>query len=333
MQTHRVVFPKPGVVEVQEFDVASPGPDEVLIRTEVSLISPGTEGAGLMDRPNTGGKFPKRPGYSNVGVVEEVGANVKAFAPGDRVASHAGHGDRVVVSVDRGVVRVPEGVKSEHAAFSSLAAISLQAVRKARVELGESVLVVGQGLVGNLALQLARLQGGCPVIAADLDERRLVFSRKVEADGTIDMEKEDLVAATQAFTGGEGAQVVIEATGEPEPIVPAFQAAAWCGRVVLLGSTRGETERVNFYQDVHKRGLTILGAHNAVRPKAERSAGFWPVEEDVRLVLELMAGGRLQVAPLLTTRLPAYDASEGYRLIMEKKRDALGILLDWRETV
>ena len=328
MKGKRLVFTSPGVVELQTFDVRPPRPVEVLIRTEVTLISPGTEGASLMALPNIPKQFPKMPGYSNVGTALEVGADVEEVKPGDRVASHGAHASHVTVGLDR-LAQVPESLTSEAATFSILCAVSLQGVRKARVELGESVLVIGQGIVGNLALQFARLQGGYPVIAADLSEGRLEISRQVGADRTIRVGQEDLVETTRALTGGDGARVVIEATGSPEPIVSAFKAAGWCGRVVLLGSTRGETERVNFYRDVHKRGLTILGAHNSVRPRQDPSPGFWPLGADVRLSLDLLAAGRIDVKPLITTRVPYDRSAEVYRLVTEQQREALGILIDW----
>jgi 2-desacetyl-2-hydroxyethyl bacteriochlorophyllide A dehydrogenase len=328
MKGKHVVFAAPGVVEIESFDVPPPGRGEALIQTEVTLISPGTEGASLMARPNTSQEFPRGSGYSNVGRVLEVGEDVEGFEPGERVASRAAHASHVNVGIDR-IAKVPESLSSDEATFFTLCAICLQGVRKARVELGESVLVVGQGVVGNLALQFARLQGGYPVIAADLSERRLEVSQQVGADRTIRVGEQDLVEATRAMTEGDGARVVIEATGSPGPVVSAFQAAGWRGRVVLLGSTRGETERVNFYRDVHKRGLTIIGAHLYVAPSRDSSPGFWPLATEVRLGLDLLAAGRVHVQPLITTRFPYKQSADAFKLVTQQQRDALGILIDW----
>lgn len=330
MKAYRIVFTKPGVVELESIDIELPGPEQILIQTEATLLSPGTEGANLAALPNTPQKFPMGIGYSNVGIVLEVGANVKDFSPGDRVASHSPHASHALTRSNLAVA-VPEGLSSEFASFSSLAAISMQAVRKTHIELGESVLIVGQGLVGNLALQIARLQGGYPVIGADLAQERLVRSLQVGADYIIKVEGENLPSETRLLTDGDGARVVIEATGNPGPIITAFQSASWCGRVVLLASTRGETEKVNFYQDIHKPGLTILGAHNSVRPQKDISPGFWPILDEVKLSLNLISAGRLQVAPLITNRLPSNKASEAYRLVSEKQAEALGIILDWKQ--
>lgn len=327
MQGHRVVFRETERVEVEPFSVASPGPDGILIETELSLISPGTEGAVLKGLPNAPRAFPTCPGYSNIGRVLEVGARVTDVAPGDRVATHTAHASHVCVGKDALCEPVPTDLSSECAAFSTLASVGMQGVRKARIELGESVLVIGQGLVGNLALQLARLQGGYPVAAADLDAGRLEIARRVGADHVV--READVAAAARELTRSDGARVVIEATGHPEVIVTALQAAGRCGRVVLLGSTRGETERVNFYRDVHIRGVTILGAHGPVRPVRDASPGFWPLDADVRLCLRLLAAGRIQVEPLISERIPFLDAPHAYRLVLDQRRDVMGIILDW----
>ena len=350
----RVVFTSPGSVEIETFDVPRPGPLDVLVETEVSLISPGTEGASLLALPNTGTEFPQYPGYSNVGRVLEVGGEVEGIKPGDRFSSHGAHASHLVIqslpehSVRRGTLDgidpsssrqtlrraalVPDGLGSDTAAFANLCAISLQGVRKARIELGESVLVIGQGLVGNLAAQFARLDGGYPVIAADLSESRLSVSRAVGADHTIlaGSDSGSIVEAVRSITKEDGARAVIETTGAPDPVVTAFKAAGWHGRVVLLASTRGETERVNFYADVHRKALTILGAHNSARPAKDASPGFWPLGDDLKLSLDLMAAGRLAIEPLITTRVSFEEAAQAYRFVTEQRRDALGILLEWK---
>ena len=353
MKGRRVVFTAPGAVEVQAFDVPRPAPMEILVKTEVSLISPGTEGASLLALPNTGTEFPQFPGYCNVGRVLDVGAEVEGIRAGDRITSHGAHASHVLIqsvpdpNIRRGTlstldpsaptqalrraVLVPDGLDSETVAFAVLCAISLQGIRKARIELGESVLVIGQGLVGILAAQFARLEGGFPVIAADLSASRLSISRTVGADHTVlaGSDGTGVVEQVRHLTGEDGARAVIETTGAPEPVITAFKAAGWHGRVVLLASTRGVTERVNFYADVHRKALTILGAHNSARPVKDASPGFWPLNADLKLSLDLMMAGRLEIEPLMTKRLPFEEAAEAYRFVTEQRRDALGILLDW----
>ena len=124
--------------------------------------------------------------------------------------------------------------------------------------------------------------------------------------------------------------MVIEATGAPEPINAALKMAAPAGRVVLLASTRGETQ-VNFYRDVHKKGLSVLGAHNGARPPLESRPGVWTWQEDAGAVLELLRYGRLEVAHLITHRLPGSEASAAYELLKQWDPGLLGVVLQWNQ--
>jgi NADPH:quinone reductase-like Zn-dependent oxidoreductase len=138
----RVVFRDRGLVEIEDFNVAEPGPKQLLIESVCTLISPGTETAFLMALPNTPGRFPTYPGYSNAGVVYAKGDEVSAFNVGDRVVSRKPHASHVIAE-EREAEKMPENISFEEASFSTLATIAMQGVRKAGIELGESVLVLG----------------------------------------------------------------------------------------------------------------------------------------------------------------------------------------------
>ncbi|KYH37624.1 MAG: hypothetical protein AYL29_004080 [Candidatus Bathyarchaeota archaeon B24] len=325
MKGRRVVFRSRGVVDVEEFDVSKPNAGQLLIKTVCSLISPGTETAFLMALPNTPKRFPQYPGYSNVGVVEEVGEKAEGFKPGELVVSSAPHSSYVLAQ-SSSVLKVPEGLSAEEASFFNLASIALQGVRKGFIELGNSVVVVGQGLIGQLAVQLARLSGGFPVIAVDLVDWRLEVSAKHGADHVVNPSKVDAVEEVRRLTDGKGADVVIEATGNPEAIPMALDMAGRLGRVVILGSPRG-VSTVNFYMPVHRRGLVIIGAHTNVRPSHESLPHYWTDIDDKRLVLKLMADGRLRVRDYISLKLPVENAPDAYRLLMEHKERVLGVLL------
>jgi threonine dehydrogenase-like Zn-dependent dehydrogenase len=239
------------------------------------------------------------------------------------VGRHAAH---AVVAEDA-LLPVPTELSDEGAVFFRLIAIALQGVRKAHIELGESVVVLGLGLIGLLALQLAKLSGGLPVIGVDLSETRLDFARKVGAD--VALLSDDAVVAKMADLTDGGAHVVVEATGNPDAILLALKFARRLGRVILLGSTRGETKAVNFYE-VHRRGLVIIGAHDSVRPRTESSPRFWTAKDDHALALRLLTTRRLQVPPLITHRFVGQEATKAYDLLVRQDLSALGILLDWR---
>ena len=331
MKGQRVVWPSRAKVEIEEFEFPSLGDNEILVATECSLISPGTERAFLLGLPNAQGRYPSYPGYSNIGVVIDSGRDVDGFKIGDRVVSSKGHTSHFVATPDN-LLKVTEvALSSEEGVFFNLCTIAMQGVRKAKIELGEPVLVLGGGLIGLFGMQLAKLSGGLPVITADLSDNRLQLATRVGADYTLNPETEDLNDQLGKITDGKGLAVVIEATGHPPVVNTAFQLADWHGRVVLLASTRGETERVNFYRDVHGKGLTVLGAHNSVRPRHESSPNFWTLRDDWELSLQLITHGRIVVAPLITHRLAGTQAAEAYQLLMEWDQNLLGVVLNWED--
>jgi 2-desacetyl-2-hydroxyethyl bacteriochlorophyllide A dehydrogenase len=326
-QNHQVIFSQPGVATVEPRPMPSPSPTELLIRTRASLISPGTERAFFLGLPNTTQRYPQPAGYCNIGEVVAYGSEVSGWQVGDRVASKGHHAAYLLEEAATSHL-VPSGLADEDAAFFNLASIALQGVRKARIELGEPVAVLGAGLIGLLALQLARLQGALPAISIDQDASRLAYARQSGADILLTT-GDDLLPQLAQQVEGDGAAVVIEATGHPAAILTALDIARPLGRVVLLGSTRGETDHVNFYRDVHKKGLTLIGAHNNIRPQRESSPGFWSQVDDQRVALQLLARARLNVQPYITHRFAWSDAPAAYELLRSWTSSALGLILDW----
>ena len=333
MEAQRVVWPSRAKVEVETFTLPPIGDDEVRVATECTLISPGTERAFLLGLPNAQGRYPSRPGYSNIGTVIEVGKAVKNCQVGERVASTQGHTSHFVASPSRLLKVTSADVPAEEAVFFNLGAIALQGVRKARIELGEATLVLGQGLIGLLAMQLSRLSGATPLIAADLTDSRLEISKSTGADYTLNPEDANFSEQLSDATNGNGPAVVIEATGHPDAISTALDVAGQDARVVLLASTRGETPKVNFYRDVHKKGLILYGAHNAIRPRQESSPNFWTLEDDSLLLLTLIAQKRLNVTSLISHRVPGEAAPDAYQRLMEWNPSLLGVVLQWNNSM
>ena len=333
MKAQRVVWPSRAKVEVETFALPPVGDDEVLVATECTLISPGTERAFLLGLPNAQGRYPSRPGYSNIGTVIEVGQAVTGCKVGERVASRQGHTSHFVISPNRLLKVDSPTVPAEEAVFFNLGAIALQGARKARIELGEATLVLGQGIVGLLAMQLSKLSGALPVIAADLTDSRLEISKSVGADCTLNPEDANFAEQLGNVTKDNGPTVVIEATGHPDAISTALDVAGWGARVVLLASTRGETPNVNFYRDVHKKGLMLYGAHDSIRPRQESSPNFWTLEADSLLLLSLIAQKRLNVVPLISHRFPGDEAPKAYQLLMEWNPGLIGVVLQWNNAM
>ena len=328
VKAHGVVWPAAGQAALEEFEVADPGPGELLLRAEYSLISPGTERAFFLGLPNTAQTYPQRPGYAFIGTVAAAGPGVD-FQRGERVMAPAPHATHSVVNAST-VVPVPPDVDPESAAFLGLGLVAMMGMRRGRIELGEAVAVLGQGVVGLLAAQLAKLQGGMPVIGLDFADSRLAVSRACGVDITINAEDREGASGLFAALPGRGAAVVIEASGEPEAIPRALQLTARFGRMVALGSTR-DVSTVNFYEEVHRKGAVILGAHASTRPRESR-AGSWNKEDDVRVFWELVRRDRLKLEPIITHRLAGQEAPGAYQLLKAWDPGLLGVILRWRES-
>ncbi len=300
MRNPSIVFAAPNVAEIREGPIPEPGPRHVLVRTVRSTISSGTERANLIGDPvvsvsappATKAVFPRQAGYSSSGVVEKVGEGVAAFRPGDRVAmawtKHAAY--QCLAEGD--VFPLPDDVSFEIGALTCIATFPMAALRKCRLEFGESAIVFGQGILGQIAVMLARAAGAAPVFAADLAPAKRENALRLGADAAFDPSAPDFAEQVRAATAG-GARVAIEVTGVDSALDSALDAVAPCGRIALLGCTRHSSFAIDWYHKVHGRGVTLIGAHTLARPVHESSPGWWTTRDDALAFLRLVALGRL----------------------------------------
>lgn len=331
MNGYRVVFPEPGKAVLEDYSVPKLNSDEVLIETEFSVISAGTERAHLLDLPNTWGVFPRYPGYSAVGRVIDRGKNAKKPDIGERVIVYFGEG-HCTYSVKKAeeLIKVPDGVSSEDAAFVVIAGMALQGVRKAKLELGESSMVVGMGLLGLFSVQLCKLSGSIPVIAVDYNQQRLELSKSLGADYIFTPDHESLNDVLKDITNSRGPRAIIEVTGASSALKQALQIVAPQGRVILLGCTRIADDPIDFYRYVHHPGVSIVGAHTFIRPEKDSYPGYWTYNDDHRVLLELIKDGRLKVKPIISEIVCPKDASNIYSRLAKDPCAPLGILFDWK---
>lgn len=326
-----VVFESVGKAALKPFEVPRPGAGEVLLENEYTVISAGTERAMLMDLPNTSTSgFPKRPGYSGVGRVIAVGEGVENATVGDRaLADFSGHRSHAIQKAASLMVVDDDRVESLDAAFVVIGAMGLQGVRKLRLELGESVMVIGLGILGMFATQFASLNGAIPVIVSDFDQKRRELALSLGADHAFSPDEEDLPERVRELTGGRGANAVVEVTGVAAGLEGALACVARQGRVALLGCTRIPDANINFYQLVHKPGVSLIGAHTFVRPERDSYPGYWTARDDHRTMLAFIAAGRLQVRPIISEVVSPERAPEVYARLAEEKHPPLGIVFDW----
>lgn len=314
---------------VEERD--NPGPGEALVKCDFSGVSAGTETANLLGLPNTSGKFPWCPGYSSSGQVVRVGEGVTDLEPGTRVlVTWAGHRSHFMRPA-RQLVRVPAGVEQLDASFAHIASFPFLGVRRLRLEVGESAMVIGMGILGLFACQIARLSGAVPVIVSDLSPTRRALALRLGCDDALSPAECDLAQRVKELTGGQGVNGIVEVTGKSVAMLQALKCVAEQGRISLLGCTRISDTPIDYYQDVHRRGVSLIGAHTMTRPKAESRPGAWTERDDYAAFFRLVAAGRLLVRPLVSEVAPPQRAPELYTRLIEESDPPVGLAFDWRE--
>jgi len=357
-----------GVTSVAEAPAPTCGRGSVLITTTTTLVSAGTErmlvdfgrasylekarkqpdkvrvvldkvrSDGLMTTVDAVRSKLAQPiplGYCNVGVVAEVGFGVDGFKPGDRVVSNGPHADVVRVPANL-CVRIPDNVNDESAAFTVVASIGLQGMRLAQPTLGEAFVVTGVGLIGLLTVQLLRAHG-CRVLAIDFDESKLALAAQFGAETCNPAVGEDPVAAGMAFSRGRGVDAVIitASTSSSDPVTQAARMCRKRGRIVLVGVTGLALNRADFYEKEISFQVSCSYGPGRYDPEYEEKGhdyplGFvrWTEQRNFEAVLDMMASGQIDVAPLITHRFDFGKAPDAYEALTADK-SALGILLSY----
>lgn len=324
-----IVFESAGKTVLKPFKVQQPGPGQVLVETAYSVVSAGTERDNLLNRPNTSDTFPYYPGYSSSGRVTAVGPGVESLAVGDRVVQYfLGHRSHTLSPAAK-LTRIEDGVDLLDAAFVPIGSMGLQGLRKLRIELGEAVLVTGLGILGMFATQAAALAGAIPLIVVDFNPNRRETALAIGADYAFSPDDDDLQEKVRGLTGGRGPAGVVEASGSAAALRLALELVAREGRVTLLGCTRVSDADIDFYQQIHRPGVSLIGAHTFVRPAQDSRPGYWTIGDDFQTLLAFLAAKRLRVEPLISEILPPAEAPAAYDRLATASPAPLGIVFDW----
>ena len=274
-------------------------------------------------------------GYCNVGVVRDCGQGAEGLNIGDRVVSNGAHAD--IVSVPRNLcASIPSNVSDDAASFTGVAIIGLQGLRLAEPTLGEAFVVTGVGLIGLLTVQMLRAQG-CRVLAIDVDPAKLELARSFGAEICNPGAGQDPVNAGMAFSRGRGVDgaIVTASTKSSDPITQAAQMCRKRGRIVLVGVTGLELNRADFYEK--ELALQVSCSYGPGRYDSDYEEdghdypfGFvrWTAQRNFEAVLDMLATGVLDVAPLISHRVPFEEAPRAYELLTADEA-ALGILLTY----
>ncbi len=359
-----------GEMKVEDVPPPALRPQGVLVRTVRSLVSAGTEKMVVdLARKSLVAKARARPdlvrkvittarkqgvmntlqkvrtkletpiplGYSSAGIVVGVGEEVSELQVGDRVAcagaGYANHADYNYVPRNL-VVRIPDGVDMESAAFATVGAIALQGVRQAEPTLGERVAVIGLGLIGQLTVQLLRA-GGCRVLGFDPNGERAKLAEELGAHRAV---SDDLETAAAQFSLGQGMDAVIVAASTPDagPLEVAGEISRLRGRVVVVGLVGMQVPRSTYYRkELDLRMSMSYGPGRYDPDYEERGVDYplghvrWTEQRNLEAFLDLAADGRLDTRRLVTHRFGIDAALDAYGLISGGREPYLGVVLEY----
>jgi predicted dehydrogenase/threonine dehydrogenase-like Zn-dependent dehydrogenase len=367
----QVFFDGKGKLLIGEVPAPTTPANGALVRVHASLISSGTEtsqasGGGslirkALEQPELIGRavevalreglgglfgavrdvaetwFPA--GYSAAGVVIEAGPESGGLRAGERVAcagqNIANHAEYIAVPRNL-IARLPDGVSMQEGAFATLGAIALQGVRRAEPSLGETVVVVGLGLIGQLVAQILDA-AGCRVIGTDPIPARRSLAARLAGAHTLDANAHDLVEQVRALTGGVGADrtILCAATHSSQPVNQAFAMCRERGRVVMVGVMGMALERGEFYRRELDFVISRSAGPGRYDPNYEQRAldypiGYvrWTEQRNLDAFVQLVADGKVDVASLISEMYPIEQAEEAYRAVMG---GSLAVLLTYGE--
>src|SRR5437588_896776 len=359
--------------EVSVMDVPAPvmRAGHVLVRAAASLISAGTERSSVeaaqknlitraieqphlvkqaFDKARTEGvgrtinairgklaSF-RALGYSAAGTVIDFGDEVNGFRVGDRVAcagvGYASHAE--VLSVPQNLcVRLPDRVDFDAAAFGTLGAIALQGVRLAEPTLGESVVVIGLGLIGQLAVQLLKANG-CRVFGVDLDQAKIELAKQSGADAGCAPDEAKQQVLVWSRSHGADAVLITAATESNQPVELAGEISRQKGRVVVVGAVGLNIPRKPYFDRELTFKISMSYGPGRYDPEYEERGhdypfGYvrWTEKRNLEAFLDLVSDGRVNVEPLITHRFKIDQAEQAYRLITGENESYLGVLLQY----
>ncbi len=319
MRNLALEFPERGRMDFADLgEPPEPGPTQVLFETLFSGVTNGTERHALMvDHGYGGGRFPSRHGYQHVCRAVAVGEQVRAVSPGEVVflgeyVGHEGWHLRECVAGLPLMVKLPEHLPVQDCALLGVAGVAMRAVRRLRVSAGQRVLVVGAGPIGIFLAQGCRAVGG-HVTVAEVVDRRLQVAAVIGAHRVVDMRLPD---AWQQVEAGRPYQVILDGSGYERLFFDIFEHGLLApGGAIGAIAVRGET-------------LFPWPMLHTTEASIEVSCHFSASE--LECLLHLLRTGAVQIAPMVSHRVPVAQAPAIYATMREDPRALYGVIFDWR---
>lgn len=329
MESTNIVLTGKQQVELRQETLPELPQDSLLVRTRMSLISTGTECICYRGEMEEGShwagwvRYPFHLGYSNVASVEAVGAAVEGFEVGDRVFSTANH--RQLHFVKPPLNKIPDTINDETAIWSKLATITQTGVRRAQLTMGDKVVIIGLGPLGQLLTQYVRLMGAEEVLAVDTVQSRLDVAAAHGATQTFAGNVADALSFVKEHTDGRLGDVVFDATGHYAVFPLALKLVRNFGTLLLIGDSPQPGKQV-LTADVITRQITIRGTHNERLPDERK----WSAVRQIKLLYKYIARSQMRVDDLITARHAPQEAPDVYSGLLEDRSSTIGVAFDWR---
>jgi len=329
-------------VRYEEYEVPDkPTGTDALVKLDRTIISAGTELAnyiGLDPDTRIPGRwcaYPWLPGYGGVGRVVAVGPDVKNIQVGQRVYGIFHHANyEIIDTANRVCVPVPEALDSTTAVMGRMCGVAITGYQRTRgLTLGDTIVIIGLGLVGNLGGQFY-LNAGQRVIGIDMSEKRRTLARQVGFTEVLDplsLSEDALWERVYELNGGARPPVIVDAVGDSKIVEQVVQRVANNGQVIMLGTPRApyQTDGTIMLKYAHFHGVEIIGALEWLVPLLKKQSPGITTERNAELIFQLLCDGKLQVKPLLSHVLPPAKLNDAYQGLLHQKDAYLGVVLDW----
>ena len=322
---------------LREYDESDVGAEDIRVRSDFSAPKHGTELRGYhadskddtapfdgkrrihVDEPREY-RFPRALGNIVVGTVADVGADVTRFEVGDRVFAH-----RPIRETHVGPAGAfhpaPDGVSAEALVYTDPAGVALAAVRESKIRVGDRVAVMGLGAIGQMAAQIARLQGARWIAVSDPIPVRRELALRHGADIAIDPIAEDVGAIVKGATDNVGVDVSLETSGSYAALNDGLRATGYGGTIVSSAYYAGDARALSLEGEWHRNRLTLVSIRDQSAPMRDH-----PLWDPLRVAIEahtLMVEGRLEVDGLVHPIVPFEECAEAYRRIGESPAESI----------
>ncbi|MDO8684721.1 MAG: zinc-binding dehydrogenase [Armatimonadota bacterium] len=344
MRAERIIIEEPKKVGFIPEDLPTVGDNQVLVRAIASGISAGTEmsiyrgsspffvknydeATGLFlktDKPDI--TYPFSVSYEHVSEVVEAGKNVSKVKPGDKVFSFHYHATAAVLDEDN-VYRIPSELKDPSLAVASaLLAVTFQGILDAAINLGETVVIFGMGMIGQLAVRLAKMSGAKRIIAVDLLPHRLQIAETGGATELINpKEVDDVAQEIRKRNDGRAPDVILECSGSYKALYEATRVAGYNGRVVTLSYYQGGGADLFLGEEFHHNRVQIVCSRFLIPNPMINNR--WDMPRRMEMVMSLLP--KLDLESFITRRIPYKQAAEGYKLVDESPDKVLLVVFEY----